>query len=200
MDGAPRENILYNSLMASRKIIPALAFLIWAFCGKAKGAGDFSYQYNISPEAVFDFSKSYSADLGEITLRNTENKAKKFRYIDHSPLGYLISKKTGEITRISLVVHNSAPRKLDSIFWAFLGSATHYHPVKPKGLTKLTAYLNLNFYPRPAEIIKYTAENHENLEYHIFSPMNFPPNTGKNAPPEAAIRSIKVKNCGKFCP
>ncbi len=192
--GSPQKSFwLRGAAPALIGLFGAQSFFSAAAPAAAADGGDFVYQYNIYKTAVFDFSKSYSADLGEILLLNKGGKTKKFRHYGQNPLGYLFNRRTGEITRISFVSHNAAPRKLDSVFWALLGSPSHHYPVPPGGQARLTAYLNLNFYPRPREIIKYVTENHKDLEYHIFSPMNFPPNTGKKSPPDALVSSIKIK-------
>lgn len=152
----------------------------------------FEYQYDVPAEVTFDFTKSYSVSAGSVVLINRENKAKKFRYINNSPLGYFFNKRTKTTYRMSIVSHNADSEKLDSLFWAFLGSATYHTPVKPYHATTLTLYLNINANPQPAEITEYIVKNYEDLEYHIFNPENFPPITGKNKQPDAIIHSIKV--------
>lgn len=154
-----------------------LVFLLLIFstgCEAGKSTDTFTYRYNLVRQVSFNFSKSYSVDLGSITCVNEENRHKKWRYINNSPLAYLFNKKTGRIKMMQMVVHNAAPSKMDSIFWALLDSATYYYPVKPHSSTRLTAYLNLNTYPQPIEIIKYIQKNHPHLEYHIFNPENYP--------------------------
>ncbi len=173
-----------------------ILFSLNASCYAGESKDSFVYRYNISSSVTFDFTKSYSVDLGSITLLNTENRKKKFRYIRHSPLGYFFNKKTKKKKHLTLVVHNAGPEKLDSVFWAILGSGTTHYPVKPNSSTTLTAYLNLNFNPRPKEIIEYVLKNHEDLEYHIFSPMNFEHNQEKAPPPDVTIHSIEVIPAG----
>ena len=162
-----------------------------------KSKDTFIYQYEgLSKKALFNFKKEYSADLGVMQLLNIQNKKKKFRSINHSPRGYFFNRKTKKITRLTVVVHNPAPRKLDSIFWAFLDSATYHYPVAANGSAKLHLYLNLNFYPRPRELIDFVSKNFKDLEYHIFSPSNFPndsPNKmGLGASPDFIVSSIEV--------
>ena len=180
----------------NRKLLFILCFFIGnSYCSSKES---FVYQYHITSNVTFDFTKSYSVDLGSITLLNEENKTKKFRYIRHSPHGYFFNTKTKKIKRLTMVTHNAGKRKLDSIFWALLDSATYYYPVQPYGSTQLTAYLNLNFYPRPKEIIEYVVRNYKDLEYHIFSPMN--DSEGENKPPDVKV-TIQVIPCkhASFC-
>ena len=151
-----------------------LFLLTFTACCSASSKDTFTYRYNLVRSVTFDFTKSYSVDLGSITLTNEENRHKKFRYINNSPLGYFYNKKTGGIKMFSMVVHNASPSKGDSIFWALLGSGTSHYPVKPGSSTRLTAYLNINSSPQPLEIIKYIQKNHSHLEYHIFNPENYP--------------------------
>ena len=167
----------------------------------ARSKDTFTYRYNLVDSVTFNFTKGYSVDLGSITLINEENRHKKFRYINNSPLGHFYNKKTGGVRIQDMVVHNASPSKLDSVFWALLDSATHYHPVKPGGTTRLTAYLNLNTSPQPLDIIQYIQKNHPHLEYHIFNPERYPlkevfsTNEVKrkiDVTPDFIIRSIKV--------
>ena len=152
----------------------------------------FEYQYSVPSEVTFDFTKSYSVDAGSVVLLNTEDKKKKFRYINNSPVGYFFNRKTKETHRMDLVSHNADPEKGDSLFWALLGSGTSHTPVRSYGSTTLTLYLNINANARPKEILDYLIKNYKDLEYHIFNPDNFPPTTGENNPPDAKISSIKV--------
>ena len=153
----------------------------------------FTYDYDVSSEVTFDFRKSYSVYVGSVKLLNTTNKTKKFRYFNNSPLGYLFNKKTKKIKALSLVPHSSAPEKMDSLFWALLGSGTSHTPVKPQSSITLKLYLNLNFYPKPQEIIDYVIKNHEHLEYHIFNPSDFPSEEERaKTPPAVLIRSLSV--------
>ncbi len=159
---------------------------------KEKNHHSFEYQYDVPSEVTFDFTKSYSVPAGSVALINRENKTKKFRYINNSPLGYFFNRRTNKTYRMSIVSHNADSEKLDSLFWAFLGSATYHTPVKPYNATTLTLYLNINANPKPAEITEYVVQNYKDLEYHIFNPAHFPPITGKHRPPDAIIHSIKV--------
>ncbi len=152
----------------------------------------FEYKYNVPSEVTFDFTKSYSVDVGSVVLTNTENKTKKFRYINNNPLGYFFNKKTKKTQEMSIVAHSASPEKLDSLFWIFLDSATYHTPVKPHSSITLTLYLNINANPQPKKITEYVTKNYKDLEYHIFNPDNFPPITGKNKAPDQIIRSIKI--------
>ena len=174
-----------------------LLLLFFSFNSYCSFADSFVYQYHIVSSITFDFTKSYSVDIGSITLLNEENKTKKFRYYPHSPHGYFFNTKTKQVKRLTMVTHNNSKRKLDSIFWALLGSATYYYPVQPYGSTQLTAYLNLNFDPRPQEIIEYVTQNYKDLEYHIFDPSS----SGENKVPSAKVRTIRGIPCkhADFC-
>ena len=153
----------------------------------------FVYDYDVSSQVTFDFRKSYAVYVGSVKLLNTENKAKKFRYVNNSPLGYLFNRKTKEIKALSLVPHSSAPEKMDSLFWALLGSGTSHTLVQPQSSITLKLYLNMNFYPQPKEIINYVIQNYENLEYHIFNPADFPSTETKaKKTPTVLIRSLSV--------
>ena len=153
----------------------------------------FVYDYDVSSEVTFDFRKSYAVYVGSVELLNPGNKTKKFRYINNSPLGYLFNRKTKKIKALSLVPHSSAPEKMDSVFWALLGSGTSHTPVPAQSSITLKLYLNMNFYPQPKEMINYVIKNHKNLEYHIFNPADFPSAGAKaKKPPTALIRSLSV--------
>ena len=179
-----------------KKILLLCFFSFNLYC---RGTDSFVYQYHIASSITFDFTKSYSVDIGYIKLLNEENKTKKFRYYHHNPYGYFFNTKTKHIKRLTMVTYNNDKRKLDSIFWALLGSATYYYPVQPYGSTQLTAYLNLNFDPRPQEIIEYVTQNYKDLEYHIFSPTS--ESEGKNKAPSAKVHTIRVIPCkhADFC-
>ena len=155
----------------------------------------FVTQYNLSSTVAFDFTKNYSAKIGTVTFLNKENKKKKWRYIYHAPRACLYNKKTKECDEsagMSLVSHNPDPETVDSVFWALLGSATSHTPVKPYGSTKVTLFINLNFYPRPKELIQNIKKNHQHLEYHIFIRSGAVISQDLSGPPDFIIQSIKV--------
>ena len=172
----------------------ALLFLVpfFTYCVE-DNRYSFVYDYDVPSHVTFDFRKEYSAYVGSVTLLNTTDKTKKFRYINHSPLGYFFNKRTKKIKALSLVPHSSAPEKMDSLFWALLGSGTSHTPVQAQSSITLKLFLNMNFNPQPKEMINYVIKNHKDLEYHIFNPADFP-STGAKAgkPPTAVIRSFSV--------
>jgi len=164
--------------------------------------------HDLSSSITFDFTKSYTVKVGTVTFFNKENKKKKWRFIYHAPIACLYNKKTKKCDDqkgMPLVSHNPDPEVEDSIFWAFLDSATWHTPVKPYSSTQVTVYLNLNSYPQPRELIQYIKDNHEDLEYHIFirsgaGPFQTRMIQGKykvlehdtSGPPDFIIRSIHV--------
>ena len=182
-----------------------LSVLLFIFTSVAYGGSGkkdfFLYEYHLSKSITFDFTKDWSVTLGTIKLINKENKKKKFRYYSNSPYGHFFNKKTGKKKHLDLVIHNPGERKMDSLFWALLDSATYYYPVQPHGTATLTAYLNPNTYPRPQEMIEYIAKNHKDLEYRIFNPSTALTAEGKpigeteNPRPVFVIYPIKVIPC-----
>ena len=160
--------------------------------GCAPFPGDkFTYEYEILEGIRFDFSKSVGVEVGRIRLTNTEDRPKKFRYVHNSPRGHLFNKKTGKPVRLELVVHNSEPEVVDSIFWALLDSATYFTPIPPGGEIWLRAFLNLNYHPHPREIMEYIIGHHRDLEYHIFGPEK-EITASEGISPDAVIRFIDL--------
>lgn len=184
-------------MIANGRRLLVFSFIISLNCCVTKTSVPdvFVIDHNLSSIVTFDLTKGYSVKIGTMTFLNTENKRKKWRYKYHAPLACLydkIKKTCDTQAGMTLVSHNPDPEEADSVFWALLDSATFYTPVKPNSSTKITVFLNLNFYVQPKKLKQNLIKNHKNWEYHIFfrsGDLLYPDISG---PPDFIIRSIKV--------
>ncbi len=187
-------------MLGVRPFVFGVLFVLGCVGSASNARADFIYEYHLSTEIAFDFSKSNSVELGTLSVTNPDETHKKFRFIPHAPYGYLYNRKNKTCYSFGLIYDTTEPRVLDSVFWALLDSATYYYAVPAMSSLEFTVFMNVNAHPQPEQIVHYITENHDHLEYHLFDPRHRPRvplgerrlNACIGAPPDFTLQTIRV--------
>lgn len=155
------------------------------------------YQYHIQQSLTFN--RDYLASIGNILVTNVGRENVKFRHNEHTPKVYLYDKVT-EICYFTnhLVLDNTGPEETISILFSLLDSSLYYYLISGKQTRIFKAYIDVNSDVHFNQRVSFINKNHENLEYHFFTPVTeFTIFDTKGCPlrePDFKIQQIQLLN------